>query len=265
MWAKPGDPAVIGPERERGVKQLADFKILTFDTYGTLIDWETGILRALASLRRRATDPVTDEQLLEMYGEIEYQLEQQFPTLIYSGILAGVYREMAHRLRVAVTGNEATVFAQSIADWPAFPDTIASLNYLKRHFRIATLTNCDKKSYQGTDARLAVAWDAIYTAQEIGSYKPALANFRYMLERLKSDFGFEPSDVLHVAQSLTHDHVPATQLGIAKAWIDRRRGRESSGATIRPTARYVLEFEFASLAEMVEQHRQSLMTKGVRR
>ena len=115
---------------------------------------------------------------------------------------------------------------------------------------MVTLTNCDRDSYKGSSRRLDFEWDAIYTAQDIGSYKPDPRNFDYLLAHLRADFGFEKGDILHTAQSLFHDHVPATAHGIATAWIDRRKDRDGHGATVPPSADYHLDFHFADMAEM---------------
>ncbi len=117
-----------------------------------------------------------------------------------------------------------------------------------------TLTNCDRASYRGSAARLGDPWDAVLTAEEIGSYKPAAANFEFLLERVAADFGAGPESILHVAQSLFHDHVPAKALGLATAWIDRRGGREG-GATAPPPQEVEPDFRFGSMAELVERHR----------
>jgi FMN phosphatase YigB (HAD superfamily) len=123
---------------------------------------------------------------------------------------------------------------------------------------MATLTNCDRISYMGSNARLEIEWDAIYTAQDIGSYKPDLRNFEYMLERARREFGVLRHEILHVAQSLTHDMVPATSMGMTKAWINRRHGEEGYGATAPPQAEFTIEWEFDSVADFVAAHQREV-------
>ena len=149
---------------------------------------------------------------------------------------------------------ESIRFGRSVGDWPAFEDAADSLAYLKGHHRLVTLTNCDRASYRGSAARLGNPWDAVFTAEEIGSYKPAAANFEYLLERVEADFGCGPGSVLHVAQSLFHDHVPAKEMGLTTAWIDRRAGR-GGGATAAAQEEVTPDFRFDSMAELVARHR----------
>ncbi|GBQ31377.1 HAD family hydrolase [Gluconacetobacter azotocaptans] len=137
---------------------------------------------------------------------------------------------------------------------PAFPDTVAALAYLKRHFRLVVLSNVDMASFAATNARLQVAFDAVYTAEDIGSYKPSHRNFEYMLEHLH-DLGLSARDVLHTAESLFHDHVPANAFGLASCWIARRYARPGLGATMEPGAMPNVNFRFDSLADLVTAHR----------
>lgn len=234
--------------------RLSDFKILTFDTYGTLIDWETGIFDALEPLASKVAAPPSRDDVLEAFGRVETSLEAERPTLLYSELLSELYRTLGEEWDVKVTQDESRAFGRSVKDWPVFTDAPDALKYLKQHFKMATLTNCDRISYMGSNARLEIEWDAIYTAQDVGSYKPSPRNFDYLLEHVKSDFGLEKSDILHVAQSLTHDHVPATAFGLAKAWIHRRHDKDGFGATVAPTGPYDLEFQFDSMAALVQAH-----------
>ena len=139
-------------------------------------------------------------------------------------------------------------------DWPAFPDSAASLQYLKQYYQLVILSNVDRESFKGSNQRLGVEFDAVYTAQDVGSYKPDLANFDYMLTRLKAR-GLERSDILHTAQSLFHDHGPAKRRQLASAWIDRRHEQDGWGATMPPPPQgAAFDFRFASMAEMVKAH-----------
>ena len=236
--------------------KLTDFKALTFDTYGTLIDWESGIHGALAPLLEKAgmSDSPRDP-ILEAFARHEADQQKQTPAMVYMQLLSVVYRRLAEEWGVRVTDEEANTFGASVPDWPEFPDSAASLLYLKRHFKLITLTNCDRLSYRGSNLRLRVRFDGIYTAQDIGSYKPDPRNFEYMLRRLKEDFGLGKSDILHTAQSLFHDHGLANQFGVAGAWIDRRHDSEGWGATMPPPGTPRFDFRFDSMAAFVAAHR----------
>jgi 2-haloacid dehalogenase len=180
---------------------------LTFDCYGTLIDWETGILTGLrAALAAHRVDG-TDDELLEAYADAEATLEYG-PYLPYREILAGGLRAIATRLGTTVGDAEAAAFSGSVADWPAFLDSAAALARLKPRFRLGVLTNCDDDLFAASNRRLGVAFDWIVTAQQVRSYKPNERNFAALFERLATD-GVRPERILHVAQSLFHDHAPA--------------------------------------------------------
>ena len=234
--------------------RLCDFPILTFDTYGTLIDWETGIWDALQPLCTRLAAPPTREAALAAFAQAESACQAATPDLLYADLLAATHRTLARNWGCEPDDAESIRFGQSVGDWPAFADAAESLAYLQRHHRLVTLTNCDRASYRGSAARLGDPWDAVFTAEEIGSYKPSLANFEYLLARVAADLGGAPEHILHVAQSLFHDHVPAKALGLTTAWIDRRAGR-AGGATARPQKAVKPDFRFKSMAELVAQHR----------
>src|SRR5678815_4471686 len=186
--------------------QLSDFKALSFDCYGTLIDWETGILAALRSLRDRSG--VGDEELLTAYGEVEHAVEVEHPGLAYAQLLERVHRGLSHRLGVAEDEVEAAKLGSSVGDWPAFPDSAEALARLKQHYRLIILSNVHRQGFAASNRRLGVEFDAILTAQDIGSYKPNPANFDALLSKA-DEMGVPEGRLLHVAQSLFHDHVPA--------------------------------------------------------
>jgi 2-haloacid dehalogenase len=239
--------------------KLCDFKVLTFDTYGTLIDWETGICNALAPLLDKAgMEGRPRDEILADFGKHETDQEAQTPGMVYMQLLSVVYQRLAREWNVKVTSEEANIFGASVPDWPEFADSPRALQYLKQHFKLVTLTNCDRLSYRGSNLRLRIEYDAIYTAQDIGSYKPDLHNFEYMLRRLKEDFDFEKKDILHTAQSLFHDHAPANRLGLASAWIDRRHAEQGWGATPPPAGTPKFDFRFDSMIAMAKAHRQEL-------
>jgi len=232
--------------------QLTEFKALSFDCYGTLIDWETGLTNALQPLARRSGK--SPDELLDAYGPIEHQLEEEHPGLRYSELLEKVYERLAGHLGVEVDDAEARAFGQSVGDWPAFPDSAEALRYLKQHYQLIILSNVDLQSFSRSNERLGVEFDQVLTAEEIGSYKPSLRNFGFLLERVGAA-GVGKQKLLHVAQSLFHDHVPANRMGIASAWIDRRAGKEGGGATVIPDPMPHYDFHFTSLAELAEAHR----------
>lgn len=234
---------------------LHDFDVLTFDCYGTLIDWERGLLQALGPWLERQEANLQQDQILETYARFEAAVEAEHPTLLYPEILAEVHRRLAVEWQLTSHPDDVASFAQSVPDWPAFEDSTEALRYLGQHYRLVILSNIDRRSFQGSQKRLGVTFDAIYTAEDIGSYKPQLQNFHYMIER-QAEQGIPKKRILHTAQSLFHDHVPAKQLGFTTAWIDRRQGMNGWGAT--PTSDGVAQpdFHFSSLAAMAEAHRQ---------
>lgn len=232
--------------------RLSDFKALSFDCYGTLIDWETGISAALLPLAERSGR--SPEELLEAFGPIEHDLEEIYPGMRYSELLERVYERLSDDVGVDADPVEAVAFGASVGDWPAFPDSADALTYLKGHFQLIILSNVDRRSFAGSNRRLGVEFDHIFTAEEIGSYKPALRNLEFLLERL-AKAGIAKGELLHTAQSLFHDHVPANRLGIASAWIDRRHDKPGAGATVMPDPMPHYDFRFTSLGELADAHR----------
>jgi 2-haloalkanoic acid dehalogenase type II len=229
--------------------KLTDFRILTFDCYGTLIDWESGILCALRPLAHRAAITLDGEAILTLFASVESAQQAATPDLRYAVLLSLVHARLAEIWGVRADAAENERFGASIGDWPAFPDTVAALTALQRRYRLVILSNVDRLSFHTTLPRLGVTFDAIYTAQDVGSYKPDPRNFAYLIERLAED-GFQKSDVLHVAQSLFHDHAPANAIGLASAWIDRRHGATGWGATAPPPPGVRYDFCFKSMAEL---------------
>jgi 2-haloalkanoic acid dehalogenase type II len=238
--------------------KLSDFKMLTFDTYGTLIDWETGIYNALEPLLDKLPLRLDRDEVLELFAGFEMQQQADTPAQVYSSLLAEVSKSIAKKWQIKLRDEEAATFGRSVKHWPEFEDSAASLQYLRQHYRMATLTNCDRISYMGSNARLEIEWDAIYTAQDVGFYKPNLRNFDYMFEHARRDLGILPHEILHVAQSLTHDMVPATSMGMTKLWINRRHNVEGYGATAPPEGEYTIEWDFNSMADFVKAHQQEI-------
>lgn len=235
--------------------KLSDFKALTFDCYGTLIDWETGLWNALQPLISAGRLDIGREQALDVFGRLENEQEQETPSLRYSTLLAVIHSRMARSWGVRTHADLHDRFGGSIPDWPAFPDSAEALSYLKRHFKLVILSNVDRQSFAASNKKLGVTFDAVYTAEDVGSYKPDPRNFDYLLNHLEADLGIRKSEILHTAQSLHHDHVPAEKAGLARAWIDRRFGKEGSGATAKVARPPKVDFHFKSLAELAETHR----------
>jgi 2-haloacid dehalogenase len=220
---------------------LADFDILTFDCYGTLIDWERGILAALrAVLDPRGVTP-GDDHLLEAFARFE-SVAEAGPYLPYRAVLATALRGVAGELGVEPTPDEVERFSESVGDWPPFPDSVDALARLAGRYRLGVITNCDTDLFARSNERLGVRFEWVITAEQLGSYKPNPRNIELALERI----GGPRSRHLHVAQSLFHDHVPAQAAGLRTAWIDRRHDRPGFGAT--PPAEATPDFTFPDMA-----------------
>lgn len=234
--------------------KLGDFSVLTFDCYGTLIDWETGIWDALQPLIARGGANPARREILNVYADIEHGLEQRHPGMRYDEILAKLHAALAERLALPSTAALDEAFANSVAHWPAFPDSASALRRLAAKYRLVILSNVHNAGIAASIRKLGVEFDAAYTAEDIGSYKPAGANFEYLLAHLQSDFGLHKHDVLHTAQSLFHDHEPANRFGLANAWIDRQRLSEGGdrGATAAVAERPRTDFRFFTLGEMAD-------------
>jgi 2-haloacid dehalogenase len=219
----------------------AAFDVLTFDCYGTLIDWETGIV---AALRRAASWPCTDEELLERFGTHEAEAEAG-PYRPYREVLAAAARGIARDLDVELS-DAAAAFGSSVGDWPPFADSPEALRRLAARYRLGVVTNCDQDLFAASNRRLGVRFDWVITAERVRSYKPNPRHFEVALQEI----GLPKERVLHVAQSLFHDHVPAKRLGLSTVWIDRRAGRTGSGAT--PPAEAEPDAVFPSLAAFAD-------------
>ena len=202
------------------------FEALTFDCYGTLIDWETGLSAGLRALLGRRGGAVDHDALLETYAGFEAEAERP-PYRTYREVLAFAGRAVAATYGADVTEAAVETFAGSVVDWPAFPDSPGALTALKTRFKLGVLTNCDDDLFAASNRRLGVEFDWVVTAQQARGYKPSIANFDLLFERV----GLPRERILHVAQSLYHDHVPAKALGLSSVWIDRRHDQPGPGAT----------------------------------
>jgi 2-haloalkanoic acid dehalogenase type II len=234
--------------------KLTDFKVLTFDCYGTLIDWESGMVAALRPLVARVPRQLTRDQILEAHARHESAQQIVTPAKRYSELLAVVYKRLAEEWGVAAAWDECLAYGASVKDWPAFSDSADALRYLKQHYRLVILSNVDNASFAYSNRKLGVEFDAIFTAEDIGSYKPSPRNFEYMLEKLAQQ-GIVKETILHTAESLFHDHGPANRFGLASCWIHRRHAQGGFGATMNPGETPHVDFRFTGMAELAEAHR----------
>jgi 2-haloacid dehalogenase len=219
-------------------------RMITFDCYGTLIDWESGMLVALRPVLSRVGHSVSDLQILQLYGEIEADLEAG-PYLPYRQILAKTVRGIGSRLGVDVSDEEGWAFAESLAQWKPFTDTVPALQSLAKRFRLGIVSNVDDDLFAETGKKLTpVEFDVVVTAQQMQSYKPAQRNFEEAISRS----GLSKDHILHAGQSLYHDIAPANALGIRNVWVNRPSIRPGSGAAKPGTAKP--DFQVSSLAEL---------------
>ncbi|BAN26875.1 haloacid dehalogenase type II [Caballeronia insecticola] len=237
--------------------KLTDFNTLTFDCYGTLIDWETGIFEGLRPLLERVEPALTRDQVLEAHARHESSQQIYTPGKRYQDLLPIVYKRLAEEWGVPHTLDECIAYGRSIRNWPAFADSANALHYLKQHFKLVILSNVDNESFAYSNAKLEVEFDAIITAEDVGSYKPSPRNFDYMIEKLGAR-GIGKNKILHTAESLFHDHKPANEFGLASCWIFRRHGKEGFGATMNPGAQPNIDFRFNSMADFAQAHRDAL-------
>lgn len=219
-----------------------EFEWLSFDCYGTLIDWESGILGYARPLLRSKGCDVSDAEILSLYSELEPR-EQSREYRSYRVVLAAVMRGLAKELNFEVSAQEAAGLAESIANWKPFPDTVQGLRKLKSRYKLAVLSNIDDDLFALTAKLLEVPFDLIVTAQQVGSYKPSPRNFETLLERT----GVWPDRLLHAAESLYHDVGPALELGIATVWVNRRQGKAAAASRLADAKP---DLEVASIEEL---------------
>ena len=237
--------------------KLTDFKVLAFDVYGTLIDWESGMISSLKPLTDKVEAELTRDEILEAHAHHESTTQRWTPAKKYFELLPVVYRRLAEEWGVEVSWEECQAYGLSVRQWPAFADSREALAYLKQHYKLVVLTNTDNQSFQGSNARLGVHFDGVYTAEDIGSYKPSDRNFEYMLETLERQ-GIAKNEILHTAESMFHDHAPANRHGLANCWIYRRHDKEGFGATMNPGDMPTYDFRFNSMIDMAKAHQAEL-------
>jgi 2-haloacid dehalogenase len=225
---------------------LSRFKVLTFDCYGTIIDWESGIFSALRPVLAAHDTNISDAALLELYSELELSAEQA-EYLRYRDVLQSVVRGFGERLGFLPTDAEVRSLPESLANWQPFPDTVAALRKLKSRYQLAVLSNVDDDLLATSAPKLGVAFDNIITAQQAGCYKPCMRMFKLAEDRI----GVNREQWLHVGQSIYHDVIPAQSLGIATVWVNRRSPRPGAGAAKAAVAKPDLEVpDLQTLAKM---------------
>ncbi len=230
---------------------LTKFKALSFDCYGTLIDWEAGIAAVLAPWAREQGLNLSDEDLLLAYAGHEAAVERENPTALYPEVLAAAFRRTGGGLQRPVSEEWARRLGNSVPGWPAFPDSAAALARLGRHYQLIILSNVHRDGFTASNRWLHGDFAAIITAEDVGAYKPAENHFRALGSTLPA-LGDDRTEFLHVAQSLFHDHVPAKREGLPSVWINRRHDRPGWGATPEPTGPWAYGLSFNSMAEFAD-------------
>ncbi|WP_224087342.1 haloacid dehalogenase type II [Nostoc sp. MS1] len=215
---------------------LKKYEALTFDCYGTLINWEEGILTSIKPVLQGHNINLAEEKILEIFAEFESELEQG-EYITYREVLKGVVSKFGDRFNFQPTDDELNSLANSLQYWQPFSDTVAALKSLKQKFKLIIISNVDNDLFAFSAKHLQVEFDEVITAEQVKSYKPSLNNFRQAIERI----GIPQEKILHVAASIYHDVVPAKSLGISTVWVNRRTGKQGSGASLPATAQPDLE------------------------
>jgi 2-haloacid dehalogenase len=228
---------------------FARFTTISFDCYGTLIDWESGILPTLRAMLSRHQKSLSDAAILELYGEFEAE-EEAGVYQSYKKVLESVVGRFGKHFGFTPAPNELVSLPESVPSWLPFPDTVAALRQLQKRYKLAVISNIDDDLFAETGKRLGVKFDCVITAQQARSYKPSIDNFRLGLRTM----GLAPDRLLHAAQSLYHDVIPAQSLGIASVWVNRKSARPGLGAVRAAAGRPELEVpDVASLAALAVQ------------
>ncbi len=232
--------------------EFGKFKALTFDCYGTLIDWETGITRLVQPWLDEIGSPVPAELVVTSFALHQAKHQQTRPALLYPEVLIRTWRDIEKTFGWPENPAHADAFSNSVPDWPPFADTIESLRYLKQFFQLGILSNVDNASLAGTLQQLVVPFDLTVTAQDVESYKPGLPHFERCFELFTAK-GISRDEILHVAQSKHHDIKPGRDLDLTTVWVNRRHNRPGTGATLATEAEPHLTVH--SLAELIALHK----------
>lgn len=249
---RPAKPRLVALEQE-AKRRLGDYAVLTLDCYGTLVDRDTGIISALMPWLNDAGVTAGRGEILRAFSQAERAKLVTAPGVCYRDVLLEVHDSLAKFFDVGRDRKAAEAFAASIKDWPIHADVPGALAYLKKHYRLVVLTNIDHRSFEQTNKALGVQFDAVYTAEDIGTYKPSMRSFDYLLGRLaKADIAKER--VLHVAGSLRFDHVPAKRRGMSTCWINRPHGRPRMKGSMTKGIEVHPDFHFESLGALTDAH-----------
>jgi 2-haloalkanoic acid dehalogenase type II len=233
------------------MSRLSDYRLLSFDVYGTLVDWETGIINAFQPFveKHNASGKFDKRNLLEIYHVLEREQQKKTPDMIYSQVLVTIHPLLAQKLGLPLPlAEESAEFGKSVGQWPVFSDSVEALKRLSKTYKLLVLSNVDQESIKATIAGplKGFHFDKVLTAQDLGSYKPDLRNFEKMLETVKAEYGIEKSEVLQTAQSQFHDHHPAHQLGIKSVWIERK------GATMGNETNDIYDWKFDKMVDLAD-------------
>lgn len=225
------------------------FSTVSFDCYGTLVNWEAGILPALHGVLSRNGQSLGDASILELYGEFEAEAESG-PYRRYREVLQSVVRSFGERLGFEPGSDDLRSLSESVPAWPPFSDTVAALGQLKKRYKLAIISNIDDDLFAQTRKHLGVEFDAVITAEHARSYKPSTTNFELALRALN----LSPDRLLHAGQSIYHDVIPAQSLGISTVWVNRKSARPGVGAVRVAVGQPDLEVpDMATLAALVKQ------------
>jgi len=233
------------------MSEFSNFEALSFDCYGTLIDWESGIANELKAWTEKRKYEVSREQLLVDFSDYEAIAERDFPGTLYPEILTKSMVGLSVQYGIEASAEDLATFGDSVQRWPAFPDSAEALALLKQKFKLIILSNVDRNSFAESNKKLGVIFDAVITAQDVGAYKPRLDGFHKLTKTCK-DLGVAEGGLLHVAQSLFHDHVPAKQVGLPSVWINRRHNDPGWGATPAPSDDVTPDWTFNSMIEFAK-------------
>ena len=224
------------------------YEVLSFDCYGTLVDWESGLVAGLRPVLRGHGVEATDDEILALHAETEHKLQAasgEGGYVKYRDVLGEEVREAGRRWGFAPSRSDVRALPDSVRYWPPFPDTVNALHALKGRYKLAIVSNIDDGLFALTARYLEVEFDYIVTAEQAGTYKPSPNNFELALGRI----GAAPEKVLHVAESLFHDHAPAKGMGLDTVWIHRRAAKGGFGAT--PPAEAEPDLEVPDLESLV--------------
>lgn len=243
-------------------RPITDYGALTFDCFGTLVDWESGIYNMLLPLRQQLTEshPHYNDRMgiMKLFIKNEGIVQRADPEGLYPDILANTYRGIAKDLGVTAEDKDAEAFGNGVGDWPVFPDTQEALKRLQKHFKLVILSNVDKTSFGRalTNQLPEIKFDGIYTAQDIGTYKPNPRNFEYLIEHCEKDLGVPKDKIIHTAYALPHDLIPANKIGLASCWIERGVDVPAAcgGGTpdLYPKGDLGFEWQFKTMGEMAD-------------